>query len=184
MPETTEAAAGGRPLTDEKIIIPHREVQLTSGEYVVVAPWGMTQGSLVMSRLEALQPRLADVAAEGAVTPHKLLAAAWDEIVDIVSLTVGVERAAMERPPAEGGWTFEDLLAVTDAVLDVCLVRSDGRGALPLLMALVNRMTEVEERATSAASSLSATSGKEATSPASSGNGSGSKRGRRTKGRG
>ena len=184
MPGTTEAAAGARPLTDEKIITPHREVQLTSGEYVVVAPWGMTQGSLVMSRLEALQPRMADIAKKGSVTPHALLAGAWDEIVDIVSLTVGVERADMERPQAEGGWSFEDLLAVTDAVLDVCLVRSDGRGALPLLMALVSRMTELEERATGAASSLSATSGKAATSPASSGNGSGSRRGRRGKGRG
>ncbi|MCP4868275.1 MAG: hypothetical protein GY898_06105 [Proteobacteria bacterium] len=183
MPETTETAAGARPLSDEKIITPHREVRLTSGEHVVVAPWGMTQGSLVMARLEALQPKLAGIGAKGPVTPHALLAEAWDEIVEIVSMTVGVARADMERPPTEGGWTFEDLLAVTDAVLDVCLVRSDGRGALPLLMGLVGRMTELEERATNAASLLSTTSGKRASSPASSGNGSASKRGRRGRGR-
>lgn len=185
MPETTEAAAGARPLSDEIIINPHREVVLSSGKRVLVAPWGMTQGSLIMARLEALQGQLANIAGEGPVTPHKLLSAAWEDVVEIVSMTVGWEREAMERPPSEGGWTFEDLLAVTDAVLDVCLVRSDGRGALPLLMALVGRMNELDERSKSAADSLSTDSVKAATSPGRSGNGSASTRkGKRARGRG
>lgn len=185
MPDTEGAAT--RLIPDEKIITPHREVTLSNGTRVLVAPWGMTQGSIIMARLEALQPRLAEAAAEGPITPHALLSKAWEEIVDIVSLTVAVERSEMERPVLEGGWTFEDLLAVTDAVLDVCLIRSDGRGVLPLLMALVGRMNELEQRSrgSSGEPTPSGTSGKAGTSRGRSGNGSGSRRnGRARRGRG
>lgn len=183
MAETTDAAEvpGGRALSDETIINPHREVRLSSGECIVVAPWGMTQGKLIMSRLERVQSGLAELAAEGAVTPNKLLEKAWDDVVDIVSLTVGVDRADMERPTTEGGWSLEDLLKATEAVLDVCLIRSDGSGALPLIGALVGRMNEIDQRARTGGSSPSATSGKAASSRGNSGKGSGSRKGRRVR---
>jgi len=185
MAETTEAeeVPGGRALSDETILNPHREVKISGARSIVVAPWGMTQGKLVMARLETVQSALAELAtADGAITPHSLLEKAWDDVVDIVSLTVGVERADMEQPPAEGGWTFEDLLAVTDAVLDVCLIRSDGSGALPLMGALVGRMNELDQRSRTVESLPSAASGKQATSRGNSGSGSGSRKGRRAKG--
>lgn len=137
----------GRELSDETIINPEREVKLSNGERVVVAPWGMKEGHLILERLEALQPAL--VAQGGKWNAHELLSTAWNEMVDLVAMTVGVERAEMEKPPSEKGWTFEDMLEATEAVLDVCFVRSDGRGALPLLVALVGKMGEIAMRAAS-----------------------------------
>ena len=181
MAETTEAeeVPGGRALSDETIINPHREVQLSNGKHIVVAPWGMTQGKLVMARLEIVQAALAELAtADGGITPHSLLDKAWDDVVDIVSLTVDTDRADMERPTSEGGWTFEDLLKATEAVLDVCLIRSDGSGALPLMGALVGRMNELDQRTKTVGSLPSGASGKRGTSRGNSGSGSGSRKGR------
>lgn len=137
MSETAEGI-GGRPLSDEKIVVPHQEVTLSNGQRVEVAPWGMKQGALVLERLDALSPKL--FASD--VTATKLLARAYDEVVDLVSLTVGIPRAEMEKDIREGGWGFEDLVAVTEVVLEVCIIRSDGRGALPLLLSLAAKMRE------------------------------------------
>lgn len=146
-----EDEAGGAPveekpkrdLTDSEIINPEKEVRLVGGQRIVVRPWGMTKGHLALQRLEVALPALRDV---GGMSPAVLLAKAWDEVVDLVAMTVDVSREDMERDPSEGGWTFEDVLAVTEAMLDVCILRSDGRGALPLFAALVSKMTTVVVR--------------------------------------
>lgn len=177
MPQTS-AEPAKRALSDEKIITPHEEVKLSNGRRVVVAPWGMTQGALVLERLDALTPKLLTGEEFNA---RQLLARAWDEVVDLVALTVEIERQEMEKPVAQGGWTFEDLLKVTEVLLEVCVVRSDGKGALPLLVSLVGKMGEMLARSVGpeiARRHLS-DSAREATSPATSGNGSGSPRKRK-----
>lgn len=138
MPETTEEV-GERRLRDDEILVPHKEVKLTNGKRVVVAPWGVTTGKLVFARLEELQPKI-DVSD---ATAYQLLAKAYDEIVDLVALTVDVPRSEIERKPIDGGWTFDDVLEVTEAMLEVCIVRSDGRGALPLLVRLYVKMDQL-----------------------------------------
>jgi len=141
MAEAAEGV-GGRALPDEKILIPHKEITLTNGTRVTIAPWGLTKGALVLERMNALSPKLL----VGDANARQLLSRAWDEVVDLVAMTVGIERAEMERDPMEGGWTFEDMCAVTDAVLEVCVVRSDGAGALPFLLKLVEKMGEIVTR--------------------------------------
>lgn len=171
MPRTTGEPAN-RELSDEVIVTPHREVKLSNGKRVLVAPWGMTEGKLVLYRLDELAPKL-----EGTdVNARQLLARAFDEVVDLVALTINVEREEMEKPAKDGGWLFEDLLAVTEVVLDVCVIRSDGRGALPLLIKLVGKMGEMVARSAGPAivKPRSNDSERPASSPATSGNGSGS----------
>ena len=173
---TSTAEPEDRALSDETIIIPHKEVRLTNGRRVVVAPWGLTQGALVLARLDALTPKL--FTPGETLNARQLLARAYGEVVDLVSMTVEIPREEMEKPPSEGGWTFEDLLGVTDAVLEVCILRSDGAGALPLLVGLVGKMTTIVSRSTGPELARLRLSGSEAggTSPARSGNGLGSRR--------
>lgn len=145
-PEVAEAESlTGRELSDEAIINPEREIRLSNGKSVVVEPWGMKKSKLVLARLDALGPAFREQTEVG-WDPRKLLVAAWDEVVDLVAITVNVEREEMEREPHDRGWTFEDILSVTEAVLEVCVLRADGRGALPLLSALIGRMTEITVR--------------------------------------
>lgn len=149
-PDPTTTSSRPRP-SDEEVLIPSREVKLTNGTRVLVEPWGMKKGALVLARLEGMSPHL------WKRDPHTkqpvgfdaagLLSSAWDEVVGLIELTLPeVTRAEMEREPRDGGWLFEDVLAVTSAVLEVCVLRSDGGGALPLLVSLIGQATELVTR--------------------------------------
>ena len=135
-------APAARELTDETICNPDREVTLINGTKLIISPWGARKGKIVLDRLQALQPALTSQG--GQWNPSELLASAWDEVIDLVALTVNVPRAEIEAEP--NGWAFEDVVAVTEAIFDVCILRSDGKGALPLLVALVSKLTEVAVR--------------------------------------
>lgn len=141
-----EPEEGKRPLDDSTIIVPHEEFALANGKRVVVKPWGMTKGKLVLARLDALKPKLFEPDETGAIDPKRILDRAWDEMVDLVSLSTDVPRSEMEADLSEGGWTFEDILRGTDTVFRVCILRADGTGALPLLLTLVTEMTELVAR--------------------------------------
>lgn len=145
-PETSPPAEEkpGRELSDETIINPDREVRLSNGTRVVISPWGMKEGNLVLDRIDNVGPAFQDQ--RHGFDAKKLLSAAWDEVVDLVAMTVDVPRTEMEKPPRDGGWTFVDVLEVTEAMFDVCILRSDGRGALPSLVALVTKMGEITAR--------------------------------------
>jgi hypothetical protein len=158
-----------RELTDETIINPDREVTLVDGTRLIISPWGARKGKIVLDRLQALQPALA--AQGGQWNPSDLLASAWDEVVELVALTVDIPRADIEAEP--GGWAFEDVVAVTEAIFDVCVLRSDGKGALPLLLGLVGKLTQVAVRTLGPALAKQRADDfvKAATSPAKSGNG-------------
>lgn len=162
------------PAGDEKILIPHREVRLTNGKHYLVAPWGLTKGKLVLERLDKLTPKMV----RGTAEARQVLAVAWDEMIELITMTLEIDRAEMEKDPLDGGWTFEDVLEVTEAILEVCILRSDGRGALPFLLAVTTRMNEVTLRAFGPefARRLSSVSGPADTSPPPSRNGSGSRR--------
>ncbi len=134
---------GARELSDETIINPDREVTLVDGTRLIISPWGARKGKIVLDRLQALQPALA-AQAGGKWNPTDLLASAWDEVIELVALTVGIPREEIEAEP--DGWAFEDVVAVTEAIFDVCVLRSDGKGALPLLVGLVGKLTEVAVR--------------------------------------
>jgi len=143
--QTPPEEPAGRELSDEVIVNPDREVKLSNGQRVVVSPWGAKKGHLVLERMDALQPALAAQAGRE-WNARVLLSAAWDEVIDLITMTLDIERTEIEKPPRDGGWTFEDVCEVTQAVVDVCILRSDGRGALPSLVALVGKMTEVATR--------------------------------------
>lgn len=173
MPKTTEEPEE-RALSDDQILFPEREIKLTNGTRVVVEPWGLKEGALVLERLEALTPKLFSKGEQ--VDARTLLSRAYGEVVDLVSMTVDVPREVMEKKARDGGWTFEDLLEATDAVLEVCILRSDGRGALPFLVTLMGKMTEIVSRSTGPelARRRLSDSEKADTSPETSDNGSGS----------
>jgi hypothetical protein len=133
--------ANGPPAS---IILPEREVRLLSGAYVTVRPWPIRKGRLLVDRVIALVERLlehrrAEAAAAPGSAPRRvalatdLLDVAFEEVFGIVRDTVDYSDEQMEA------LTFEDLLTLTEAVLEVCLIRGEDGGVLGKLARLVDR---------------------------------------------
>jgi hypothetical protein len=128
--------------------LPEREIRLLSGDFVTIRPWSVRLGNLMAERIVALVDRvleyrttLAEKAkAEGAAAPAprsvglavNLLAVAFDDVFAIIRDTIGYTSEELEA------LTYEDFLSLTEAVIEVCLVREEG-GVLGKLVSLVDR---------------------------------------------
>jgi hypothetical protein len=159
------------------VILPEREVVLLSGARVIVRPWPIRKGRLLVDRVIALVERLlehrrAEALAAGEGEPPRrvalasdLLDVAFEEVFGIVRDTVDYSDAQMEA------LTFEDLLTLTEAVLEVCLIRGEEGGVLGKLARLVDRTgllvvrmaASVQRRPTTSSSSPSTSSSGRAT---------------------
>jgi hypothetical protein len=127
------------------VILPEREVRLLSGAFVIVRPWPIRKGRLLVDRVIALVERLLEhrraeaLAAAPGAAPRRvalatdLLDVAFEEVFGIVRDTVDYSDEQMEA------LTFEDLLTLTEAVLEVCLIRGEDGGVLGKLARLVDR---------------------------------------------
>jgi len=128
-------------------VLPERQVQLLNGEWAIVRPWSLRQGHLLSERvidlvdriLEDRRTRLEEAKASGDAAPappafaRQLLALGFTEIMAIVRETIGYTPEAMDA------LTYEDGLTLTEAVLEVCLIRGEDGGVLGKMVRLVDR---------------------------------------------
>lgn len=129
-----------RRLTDEEIVFPEKAIKLIDGRSYTLRPWGARGGRLVLQRLDELAQKVG-----GEFNARAMLARAWEECLELLCLSIGgdVTPESIEQPAEDGGWHFEDVLRATDAMIEVCILRADGSGALPLVIDLVKRMNEI-----------------------------------------
>ncbi len=121
------AKAKARKPSPIKVLVPHVEVQLLSGDYVTVKPWGFLQTELFMVRLQ----RLASIAEEHPNADSAALAAVFTpEIGSIIQDTIGYDDEQM------AGLTMEDGLELARVIVEVSLLRPDGGGILGKMLKL------------------------------------------------
>jgi hypothetical protein len=124
----------------ERVLLPEIEVKLDSiGERVVVKPWGLRQGKLMLVRLQELMGRLKDQQALTA-DPAQMINVAFDEVVDLVRDSIGFDNEKMDR------LSFEELIDLTQAIFETCLLREDGGGALGKLLTLTEAGQKMVEQ--------------------------------------
>ncbi len=125
----------------EKALFPAKRVELLSGEHVVMKPWGMATGRLltpvVAGIFQLLQDGISSMANDKVVDIKDLVVRAEAEVEQVVRETLGWDQEEMDKQCA-----FEDLFTLAQGVLDVCVFREDGGGAMGKMMALVNGATE------------------------------------------
>ncbi len=123
-----------REEAEMETIFPFKDVELQSGAKVVVKQWDIDTGAVLTGRVARLIQKMRGQGAE--VELDKLLELAADECKDIVRITIGWSEADFNAK-----LTFEDFLDLLQAVIDTSLVRPDGGGALPKIVALAGALT-------------------------------------------
>jgi hypothetical protein len=128
-------------MTNEKsaveILLPQVEVKTLRGERIVVEPWGLTKGKLMLSRLESLFTKARGTPDAGVAD---LIEVAYEEFYGIVRDTLEWSDEEMERK-----LLFEDLLALAETIWNLSVSREDGGGVggkLGALLAGMNRTAD------------------------------------------
>lgn len=110
---------------------PKREVRLVSGETVLVEPWGIEVGLDLMPKVVELGERLGSDVSDGGVV--KAVQEATPEVLEIIRRTIGwTHEQIMDSDRVK----FEDVFTLAQAVLEVCVIRGDGQGALGKVLSL------------------------------------------------
>ena len=125
-----EAGNGAKP---EDVLFPAREIRLLSGKMVVVRPWGLEKGRFMLERLVELFQKMGPSVTDA----KKMIDVAYDETLQIVRDTIEWSEADFAE------LAFEDALDLTQAVIEVCLVRPDGGGALGKVLELLKGATSL-----------------------------------------
>lgn len=136
MAGTRKKATSQRKSRDEaewQVLFPFKDVELQCGEKVVVRQWDIDTGAILTGRVARLIQKLRGEGAE--VEIDKLLELAAEECKDIVRITIG-----WSEDDFHNKLTFEDFLDLLQAVIDTSLVREDGGGALPKIVALAGAL--------------------------------------------
>lgn len=110
---------------------PKREVRLVSGEVVLIEPWGIELGLDLMPKVVELGERLGTDVSDGGVV--KAVKEATPEVLEIIRRTIGWTHADIMDPKRV---KFEDVFTLAQAVLEVCVIRGDGSGALGKVLSL------------------------------------------------
>lgn len=115
------------------VLFPFHEVELRSGEKVVVRQWDIDTGAVLAARvvkiIQKLQGKMGEVELE------ELISLAKDECFDVVCETIGWTREKLRKRA-----TFEDFMDLLQAVIDTSLVREDGSGVLPKVVGLASAL--------------------------------------------
>jgi hypothetical protein len=119
----------------EKILLPQIEVKTLRGNRVVVEPWGLTKGRLMLKRLEELMEKGRQMPE---ATVAQLIELAYDEFYGIVRDTLGWDDARMEKE-----LTLEDMIALSEAIWKTSVAREDGGGVGGKLGALIVGLTRM-----------------------------------------
>ena len=121
--------------TAERILLPQVEVKTLRGARIVVEPWGLTKGRLMLKRLEALMEKGRQMPE---ATVSQLIELAYDEFHDIVRDTIEWDDARMEEE-----LTLEDLIDLSEAIWKTSVAREDGGGVGGKIGALIVGMTRM-----------------------------------------
>lgn len=115
---------------------PFVDVELQSGQKVVVKQWDIDTGAILTGRVVQLLQKLQAAGISGSVELPALLGVAKDECLQIVAETIG-----WTVPELRKRATWEDFMSLLQAVIDTCLVREDGAsGALPKVVELAGSL--------------------------------------------
>ena len=133
----TGRAAGPEPKTEDerelKVLFPHIDVELGSGEKVAVRQWDIDTGAVLMPRVVSMMQKLQGLTGE--IELDALILRAKVECFQIVAGTIGWKIEELRTR-----CTFEDFLSLLQAVIDTSLVRTDGSGALAKIVGLANAL--------------------------------------------
>lgn len=111
--------------TAEDTLLPGREVKLSTGKRVRIEPWSLRVGRRVLEPVNDLLQ--ISVSNPDAKIPQ-LIDLAFDEVMQIVQVTVGFDDEQMEN------LRLEDAIELATVTLEVCLVREDGGGLMGKMM--------------------------------------------------
>lgn len=123
-------------MTEDKptVVFPEKEVRLLNGKYVVVKPWNLALGRRMRKRITKMFADLQAERGNEVVDLVSLVDTFEDEIVEIVKETLGVEQEWLDEH-----FAYEDLFAVAQVVVEVCVFRGkDQGGFLGKLMGMTN----------------------------------------------
>lgn len=130
MPKRKNAPAKSSAERELEILFPFIDVELQSGEKVVVMQWNIDTGAVLLARVIQLMQKLQGMT--GTVELQELITRAKGECFEIVATTIGWTVSELRSKA-----TFEDFLTLLQAVIDTSLVREDGAsGALPKIVEL------------------------------------------------
>lgn len=105
----------------EDTLLPGREAKLSDGTYVKIEPWSLRVGRRV---LEPVNQLLVVAAKYPEAQMPQLIDRAFDEVLQIVKVTLDWDDAEIEKHP------LEDVIELATVILEVCLVRDDGGGLM------------------------------------------------------
>lgn len=137
-----------RKSKDEKefeILFPFQDVELGSGQKVVVQQWDIDTGAVLTARVVSLMEKIRGQTGE--IELNELIRVARDECMDIVATTIGWTRSELSKRA-----TFEDFLNLLQAVIDTSLIREDGGGVLPKVVDLAGALNHLAGAVKGAAS--------------------------------
>lgn len=151
MGETKKRPSKQKAQQEWDVIFPFRDVELQSGEKVVVRQWDIDTGAVLTGRVAGLLQKLRGAGLGGEVELDDMLRVAKDECFEIVRVTIGW---TVDELKARANW--EDFLSLLQAVIDTSLIREDGGGALPKIVELAGALNPlVAPRSASAKPSTS-----------------------------
>jgi len=117
-------------MSDEQdILLPAKQIRLLSGQYVTVEPWGLETGELLMPRVGLLMEALRTDWSERNIV--KVCREHSAEVREIVRETIGWTPEEMKAR-----LKYEDLFALAQGVVEVCLIRKDFGGVVGKVLAL------------------------------------------------
>ena len=123
-----------------EVLFPYEDVELGSGKKVTVRQWNIDTGAVLTPRVVTLLEKLRSEGISGEIELDELIRIAKDECLEIVAITIGW---TVEELNARA--TFDDFLSLLQVVIDQSLVRKDGGGALPKVVALVGALNALTE---------------------------------------
>ena len=123
-----------------EILFPFKEVTLTLGDTVVVREWDIDTGALATGHVTQLFQKLQAAQITGNVEVKRLLEIAMPEMQQLVALTIGWTLTELKKR-----CSWDDFMALTQAVIDTSLVKPEGGGALPKMVELVQAMGAVAQ---------------------------------------
>ncbi len=127
--DVTDLAPDEPPKPDDlSIVIPFTDVLLLDKRHVVMRPWTIAKGAVLLPRIRALLER---VQHEKAKTADEWLEIAYQECYALVRDTIEWDDEKMNS------LYMEDLVTLTQALIDTCLVRPDGGGVYAKMQGLL-----------------------------------------------
>jgi hypothetical protein len=143
MAEETAAEAveeGSSP--SEEALLGERDVKLSNGSVIYIGPWGVRTGQRMMRRLKFLFEIYQKTRSGGGFDLGEFMFDSYDEIVDMVAGTIGVE---IEELYNEDKYLLEDFIALVEAIIRVNFIERPGlrKNLESLLQLLIGTIDQV-----------------------------------------